>query len=118
MGELIAIICLIFSLTGIGVILFRKIPILVELPEVIERPKKENLIFTLKKKIKEIDPFKDFSYDIFLQKLLTRIKILTLKTENKTSTLLQKLREKQKSKKIEEDDNYWDEIKKSTKKEK
>jgi len=118
MGELIAIICLIFSLGGIGVILFRKIPILVELPEIIERPKKENLIFTLKKKIKEINPFKDFSYDIFLQKLLTRIKILTLKTENKTSTLLQKLREKQKSKKIEEDDNYWDEIKKSTKKEK
>lgn len=114
--TLIATITFVYSFIGMGVILFRKIPVLVELSEVVERPRKENLIFVLKQKVKEIEFFKNFSYEIFLQKLLSKIRILTLKTENRTSTLLQKLREKQKEKKIIEDDNYWEEIKKSTKK--
>ena len=115
MTELIAIIILVFSLLGMGVIILRKIPILVTLPEVVPKKKKESLISRLKKEIKKINPFRNFSYEIFLQKILSKIKILSLKSENKTSGWLQKLREKSQRKKSKGNDNYWEEIKKSTK---
>ena len=116
MPELIAIIILLCSVVGIGVIIFRKIPVLVELPEVSPRKKRQKVPGFFQKgieKIKKIGPFKSFSFEIFLQKLLSKIRILTLKTDNKTSNWLQKLREK--SKKEKENDDYWQEIKKSTK---
>jgi len=114
MTELIAIIILVFSLLGMGVIILRKIPILVTLPEVVPKKKKESLISRLKKEIKKINPFRNFSYEIFLQKILSKIRILSLKTENRTFRWLQKLREK--SKKEKENDDYWQKLKKSTKK--
>jgi hypothetical protein len=110
--ELIAQIIFILSLIGVGIIVFRKIPVLVTLSS--ELPsQKEGLILSFKKKIKKINPFQNFSYEVFLQKLLSRIRILTLKTENKTFNLLQKLREQTQKKKLE-NDNYWEELKKST----
>ena len=113
MTELIAIIILVFSLLGMGVIILRKIPILVTLPEVVPKKKKESLISRLKKEIKKINPFRNFSYEIFLQKILSKIRILSLKAENRTFNWLQKLREK--SKKEKENDDYWQKLKKSTK---
>lgn len=111
-SELVAVIILFGSFLGMGAIILRKIPVLVELPEI--TPKKEEKLFEkAKKKIKEFNPLKSFSYEIFLQKLLSRIRILTLKTDNKTSSWLQRLREKSQKKKLS--DNYWEEIKKSTK---
>jgi hypothetical protein len=114
MYTLIATIIFGGSLIGMGTILIRKIPMLVELPEFVETQKGEDLVLILKDKIKERLPLKDFSYESFLEKLLFKIKILTLKAENKTSSLLQKLRERQNKKTIETEDNYWDQIKKST----
>ena len=114
--ELIATIILFGSLLGMVVILFRKIPVLVELPEVSPRKKRQKVPGFFQKgieKIKKIGPFKSFSFEIFLQKLLSKIRILTLKTDNKTSNWLQKLREK--SKKEKENDDYWQKLKKSTK---
>jgi hypothetical protein len=111
MAELIALIVLICSLIGIGIILFRKIPLLLELPETIPSSFNwQNLFF----KIKNLNPFKGISIEILLQKILSKIRILTLKTDNKTSSWLQKLREKSQKKKIQENDNYWQELKKST----
>jgi hypothetical protein len=115
MYTLIATIIFGGSLIGMGTILIRKIPTLLELPEFVETQKIEDLILILKDKIKEKSPLKDFSYESFLEKLLFKIKILTLKAENKTSSLLQKLREKEEKKTIEREDNYWDQIKESTK---
>jgi len=114
MIELIAIIILVCSLIGMGVILFRKIPVLLTLPEIL--PQKESLISKMKKKIKELNPFKNFSYEIFLQKILTKVRILSLKADNKTFNWLQRLREKYQQKKTEKKDNYWEEIKKEIKK--
>jgi hypothetical protein len=114
MAEIIAIIILVGSLLGIGVILFRKIPVLVELPEVLEKSFQEPSWLKFKKKIKNIPGLKSFSFEMFLQKLLSRIRVLTLKTDNKTSGWLQKLREKSQKNKFQENDNYWKEIKKST----
>ena len=110
MIEIIAIIILICSLLGIGVIVWRKIPLLVEMPEVLPE-ESESTSLKLKKKIKEFLPFKNFSYEIFLQKFISKIRILTLKTDNQTFNWLQKLKERMKKKKLEED-GYWEEIKK------
>jgi len=114
MIELISTIILVGSLLGIAVILFRKIPALAELPEVsAESFNWKKPILKLKEKAKTLNPFKSFSSEIFLQKILSKIRILTLRTENKTATYLQKLRERAQKKKIEENDNYWEKIKKS-----
>ena len=112
--ELIATIILFGSLLGMVVILFRKIPVLVKLPEVLPQKVACPIFLKLKEKIKILNPFKSFSYEIFLQKILSKIRILSLKTDNKTFNWLQKLREKSKRKKIKENDNYWEELKKST----
>lgn len=108
--EFLAQIVLICSLMGMIILIFRKIPALVELPGVF--PQRKDLIgLRIKEKIKQLNPFKNFSYEIFLQKLLSKVRILTLKTENKTFSWLQKLREKTQKKKLE--DHYWEEIKKN-----
>ena len=114
MIELIATVILLGSIFGMGVIILRKIPVLVSLPEVSE--KKEGLRWQLGRKIEKILPFKNFSYDLFLQKILTRIRILILKIENLLFQRLQKLKESSQKKKIEKEDNYWEEIKKEMKK--
>jgi len=118
--ETVAEIILFGSFLGLGIIIWRKIPVLVKLPET--PAGRTNLIsgrrigaLKLKEKVRILNFSKLFSGEVFLQKLLSRIRILTLRTDNKTSSWLQKLRESQK-KKFKENDNYWDEIKKSTKK--
>lgn len=114
--ELIATIILFSSLIGIGVILFKKIPILNELPEI---PAKFDLtvkLLRIKEKIKNLKCFKSFSFEIILQKILSKIRILTLKLESKIDRYLQKLRKKSLRKKRLGDDNYWQKLKKITKK--
>ena len=120
MIELIATIILVGSLLGMAVILFRKIPVLVKLPEY--NPSNALVFFpvkwckNLKEKIKNISVFKSFSSEIFLQKILSKIRVLSLRVENKIASRLQKLREKALKKKNLENDNYWEELKKPTNK--
>jgi len=113
--ELVAIIILFGSFLGMAAIISRKIPVLAELPEVPARAIRKDTLSKLKEKIKVLNPFKSFSYEIFLQKLLSKIRILSLKTDNKTFNWLQKLRERAQKKKTEKSDTYWEEIKKITK---
>jgi len=114
MVTFIAIIVLISSLLGAGLMMSEKMPLLLDLPETAQETSGSNFILTFRERIKTQGFVENFSYDMFLQKLLSRVKTLALKTENKTSHLLQKLREKSKQKKVAEEDNYWEEIKKST----
>ena len=122
-----ATIILICSLLGVGVIVWRKIPFLVKLPEDLSE-KGEPISLKLKQKTEELSPLKNFSYEIFLQKFISRIRILILKTDKQTFNWLQKLREKSKKRTISsqsvdwqkqearknklDEDNYWEEIKK------
>ncbi len=116
-SELIAGIILFGSLLGMGAIILRKIPVLVELPEIpAVRINWRSIFLKLKEKIKNTSFLKSFSHEVFLQKILSKIRILSLKSENKTGSWLQRLREKSKKNKFQENDNYWEEIKKSTKK--
>jgi hypothetical protein len=114
--EIAAQIILVCSLIGIGVIIFRKIPVLVKLPEVLPQKEESKLFLRLKEKIKILNPLKSFSYEIFLQKILSKVKILSLKAENKSSNWLKRLRMKAKIRK-NLDPDYWEEIKKSIKNE-
>jgi len=113
MIELIALIIFFSSLAGMGVIVYRKIPLLLELPETPpSKFKRRDFLLKTKNSI----PLKGVSIEIFLQKILSKIRILTLKTDNKTSSWLEKLRTRSQKNKFNKDDNYWQEIKKSTKK--
>jgi len=109
--SIIVLIVFLLSLIGLTVILLRKIPLLLQLPETSPLNWKEWLV-----RIKDLLPAGNFSFEIFLQKILSRVRVLTLKTDNKTSNWLQKLRERGQKKKFDENDNYWREIKNHTRK--
>lgn len=115
MVELIAIMILLGSVVGMGLIVYRKMPVLAELPEAIEKPG-EHFWLRLRNKITKPFIFKPFSFETFLQKILSKIRILTMRIENKVGNSLQKLREDSQKKKLG-NDNYWQELKKSTDKE-
>ena len=107
--EIIATTILVTSLIGIGIILVSKIPVLIKLPKVDSDGFFEIFLKNLKDRVGN-HPFKSSSFEAFLQKPLSRLRVLTLKIENKISGLLQELREKSKTKKKREDDNYWKEV--------
>ena len=113
MGNLIAVIVFFGSLLGIGVILFPKIPLVRKLPLEARGPQ-ENLPLRLKNKIKVLGPLKSFSFESFLHKLLSKTRILTLKTESKISGWQHQLRKNSKKEKDIENDTYWKELKNST----
>ena len=96
-----------------GVILFRKIPALVELPEVSARTNLKGKLLSVKEKSAIPLPFKNFSADVFLQKVLSRVRVLTLRADNKTSDWLQRLRQKNRKMKERRGDNYWQKIRTS-----
>ena len=114
-SNLIILFVLALSLIGMVFFVFKKIPILIELPENTKDSQKEKFYSKLKERIKNLPGLRSFSSDIFLQKILSKVRILSLKTENKTFKWLQNLRNKAKDNKFGENDNYWQEIKKDTK---
>ena len=112
MANLIAIIILTGSLLGMSVILFKKIPILAGLPE-ISPETREPIVLKIKDAIKNLPGIRNFSYTILLQKILSKIRILTLKTENQTGNWLEKLRRKSNQKNNFSNEEYWEELKKA-----
>lgn len=169
MFDLIALLILLASLLGIGAVLYRKVPVLVDIPEetispidwqglflkaktrslpavknfwekTVNLPLVKNLIYKIKtsqwikdsleklkdsslvKRLKEsavlkkLTPSKSFSFEKLLQKMLSRIRVLVLKIDHKTSDWLQKLRERAKKRASSEKDDYWQKLRKITKK--
>jgi len=90
------------GIAGMGVILYKKAPILLAENVSFVEPKEEDIlrqkITTLTKSLKD-----RISFESFLKKSLTRIKIRLLKWENKIDQYLQKLSY---SKKFDKD--FWD----------
>lgn len=113
MAEILALIILIGSFLGMLVIFLRKIPILATLPPEIKEPQ-QGLVFRLKSRISRFRPVKSFSSEALLQKILSKIRVLNLKIEHRTSNYLQKMRENSRRKKVDENDNYWEELKKTS----
>lgn len=89
MAELIALTILILSLAWIAYTLWKKIPVLVQLPEISEGVQKEGFVANIKKRIKSIS----FDKLIFL-KTLSKARIYILKAEKFVDHLLQNTRKK------------------------
>ena len=91
MAEILSLIILLVGVLGMVVIILRKIPALIVLP-----PQEPGSGFfqSIAKKIKNHERIKDFSFEDFLHKILSKIRIVVLKTENKMSFWLSHLRKK------------------------
>ena len=95
-------------------LVFKKLPILAGLPLVQEKKfDLKPILLKLAEKIKTLPFLKNFSFEIFLQKVLSKIRVLIMKVDNKTFHWLQTLRENAQKNKFGENDNYWKEIKNS-----
>ena len=114
MLEITFISLLFVSLFGIVFILFRKIPSLIALPEA-DCPTGESIVLKIKqeikKDIKKIPGAEKFDYELYLQKMLSKVRVLTIKTENKTGNWLEGLRKRRNGQ--NHNDEYWQELKKS-----
>ena len=138
--QLPALIVLVSSFSGIVLIVLKKMPALASLPENSTHPW-EGYFLRLKKKFQEANPFKGTKPETFLQKLLSRVRILSLRADNRAMGWMESLAkriEKKKNKiftemfpenqehhslfsnqsKVKEgekpaNDNYWQEIKTS-----
>lgn len=100
--ELFVIAIFIISLTGIVVIIKRKIPVLLELSPQEAQP---GFFNRLKRKTPS-------SKELFLHKILSKVRILVLKTDNKTTEWMKRLREKSKENNEKFSDSYWDKLRK------
>lgn len=110
MLELIATIILVGSLMGIVVVLWRKLPLLNQLPmnEMMTGP---SFLSKIKNKIHPVRLVKNVPMETLLQKMLSKFRVFAMKTEQKTAVWLQKLREKSARKKKFQNDNYWNKVK-------
>lgn len=112
MFESVTIVILMASFAGMATILIRKVPVL----KTLEIPKEPETSLFLRTKDKIAKTFfvgfhKVFIsnfWNIFLQRTLSKIKILSLKIETKCSRSLEKMREN--IKKSKEDEKYWGKI--------
>ena len=109
MLVLLSKIALGLSATGIILMLTKKAPALAELPET------PTLTWSgaFKKRAERVAPdFSGFSFEKFLQRILSKTKIFILKAEHKINGQLRKIRRKNKAKKKDfGNDEYWDELK-------
>lgn len=93
MIQLIATIILLASILVIAFILYRKAPVLVKLPEKGHHGiPKAKIISHIEEKVKDAHSL--IKKQIILHKVLSWVKVLTLKTETKIDTLLHKIRKK------------------------
>ncbi|MFH1036459.1 MAG: hypothetical protein V1756_00100 [Patescibacteria group bacterium] len=107
--EMISLIISISSLFCLLFFILRKLSVLSELQTDAGEIAGGKPLFGLK----NIPGLKSFSLDLFLQKIISQMRILTLKADSKTFNWLKNLREKNQKKKLE-NENYWEEIKNST----
>lgn len=115
--ELIASIILLVSFLGLSVLVLRKVPELKETPEPESFFIKKDLRKKIREKTKEVWKENAGTLESMLHKLLSRIRIMSLKVDKKVSGWITKLRNRSlaRTKGI---DNYWKEITASVKKKK
>lgn len=115
-AEIIALILLVLSGAGIGILLKKKIPLLLQFP----REENKNLAYyvgQVKERAKENPAVSQIlTPDLMLQKVLSMVRVWSLKLESKTSTHLETLRKRALEKKEKLSENYWAQIRKRRKK--
>ena len=116
MLDLLAILVFSASLGGMAVIFLRKAPLLASLPKT--TPVFETKVNPLQKlwaaviaRLKNLPPFKDFSPELFLQKILSKFRVFVLRIENQTAHWLEALRKKsQRNNNGQQNDQYWEKL--------
>jgi len=93
---------ILFLVSGVSflimlIIFYQKIPVLAEM-KIQENVNNISFWEKSKKKILEISFIKNFSWNVFLQKILSKIRIIVLKIEKKIGEFLHLLRKKSKDK--------------------
>ena len=109
MLEIILAIVAFVGLLGTAVMVLRKVPAMVSLPE---KAAGDPLMAKIRSQVRHLPGSEAFDYEVHLQKILSHVRVLTLKTEQKTGTWLERLRKKNSQKRNNRDD-YWDELKKA-----
>ncbi len=110
MANLIAPILFVLGILGVIVIILRKMPVLVSLPENQKNPRAD-LVELTKSKLGNFPFIKSFSYDFFLQKILSKLRVLILKSENVISLWLSQLRERSSKRTENFQGGYWKKLK-------
>lgn len=119
MQEITASIALFVSLASLGYIVGRKIPVLLTFPARQEGESVREIFQNTKEKIQDSVLFKAVSSpSLLLQKLLSKARIFSLRTENKTSQWLERLRKRSQEKKALFSEDYWKQLRKSKEKRK
>jgi len=109
MISIVAAIIFLATSSVIVLMILRKIPALAELSV---RPNEGRRFFErVRDSLQNNKKLKSISSEIFLQKLLSRLRILILKFDNKTSSWLMKLRQKSSEKKNGFSEDYWKKLK-------
>jgi hypothetical protein len=109
-SNLASLIILIFSFLGLVFFVAKKMPVLADLVLEKTNSDEKGLLAKLKNKVRNTPGIKDFSLELFLQKIISQIRILSLKTDHKTANWLKNLREKTQKKKLE-NGAYWQDLK-------
>lgn len=109
MFNIIALIIFFISILGICIIIASKVPILATLP--LQTNKKSKIVERLRERVKNNGTLKKISVEILLQKILSKIRILTLRAESQISHWLSRLRKKSVEKKNNFSDDYWKKLK-------
>ena len=111
--EITASVALVTSLASLGYVVGRKIPLLLKFPARQEGDSLREIFQNVKKKLQGSAPLKGIaSPHMLLQTLLSKARIFSLRTENKTSQWLESLRKKSQEKKAAFSDDYWEQLKK------
>ena len=112
MLELILFATLIISLLGMFLIFIQKASALKKLK--VPKENHKPIFLTIKEKIGSTSflslkkVLRSDSLNIFLQKILSKIKVISLKIERKCSNYLESMRHRTKKKK--ENEKYWDKV--------
>jgi len=115
--ELIASIAAGLSFLGLIFLIFRKIPELKKMPEQELSFFKKDLRKKIKEKTKEVLKENTHTLEGILHKLLSKIRILSLKVDKKVSDWIARLRSRSLAR-TKGLDSYWKEIRASVKKKK
>ncbi|MBI2123865.1 MAG: hypothetical protein HYU04_01340 [Candidatus Wildermuthbacteria bacterium] len=111
--ELTASIALVTSLASLGYVVGRKIPLLLKFPARRQGDSLREMFQGAKNKIQSSSRLKSVSSPhVILQTLLSKARIFSLRTENKTSQWLESLRKRAQEKKAAFSDDYWQQLKK------
>lgn len=112
--EKIAILILFGSFFGSLIIVARKIPILITLPEERVEGFFEKKAKAFKEKILNFKFFKASFWLLHFEKILKKIRIWSLKVDNFTFRLSQKLKKKKEKTQLLKED-FWEQVKKEIK---